>query len=257
MCEFIAYQSNIDLDKKEDFKYKHRDENLVPQSIQVFEFNTGKSSQKIKEILQEYKKNQEDYPKIIQISESKGIVRCSIQIWKGEEILHYDITLKSKENFLIVQGRGDGRGNINRFLADLIENDTTFNIIREHQLTVKQMLFLFDKLVKENNRAIITHLKVQFEPLRGFEYERETYTELSYKFIENRCASKHRDFKEICKNGKRMNMSLSLIHCVGIIEETLNVGKRIDVTPSCTFRMYNDVPSTDWDEFCFKILDFL
>lgn len=130
-------QQSISL-KKGDFKYESLRDVSVSQSIQVYEFNTNKGSLKIRSIIEEFKKDQEDYPKILKISESRGIVSFSMQIWKGEEILHYDVTIKPKENFLIVQGRGDGRRNVNIFLAKIIEDDTIFNVIRDYQLTVKQ-----------------------------------------------------------------------------------------------------------------------
>ncbi|MCH7561698.1 MAG: hypothetical protein IIC67_10115 [Thaumarchaeota archaeon] len=228
-------------------------------SIQVYKFNTSKNSKEVKNILEKIKKKQDknDYYQLRNIDESKGIVVFSMTINKNYETLYYDITLKPKNNFLIVQGRGDGRSIINKFLAKMIEDDSLYNVVSEYRLSVRQSLQLFRKITNEHNSNIITHLKVQFEPEFGYEYAKETYTELSYKFIDNRCASKHRDFEELHKNGKRMYMSMRLVECAGIVSESSNSSSRIDMKPDCSFRMYSDVPHKNWNEFCFKILDFL
>lgn len=232
---------------------------VVAYSIQVYKFNTSKNAIESKSILEKTKKKQDknDYYQLLNISEFKGTVIFSMTIKKNQDTLYYDVTLKPKNNFLIVQGRGDGRSVINKFLAKVIEDDSLYNVVSEHRLSIKQSLQLFKKITDEHRDNIITHLKVQFEPELGYKYAKEIYTELQYKFIDNRCASKHRDFKELHKNGKRMYMSMRLIECSGIVSETNNSSLRIDMKPDCSFRMYSDIPNENWNEFCFKILDFL
>lgn len=232
---------------------------LLAHSIQVFEFNTSKSIASIREILErERNSGSQAYHRVTDVGESRGMVNCTLKIDTDTETLHYEVAIKPRENLLIVHGRGGtGRNNVNDFLAKVIENESKHNVIREHQLSVAQMLQLFDNITAENDRNIITFLKVYFEPLRGYGYARETYTELAYKFVDNRCASDHRDFRTLCNNGKRMYFSVALIQCTGIVDDIQNVPVRMDIKPNCSFRMYSFIPSDDWNRFCLKILNFL
>jgi hypothetical protein len=232
---------------------------LVSRSAQVYQFNTSKSTSKINELLLEAKSSQGNSDvKIKEINQKSGYVVGSLRLSKSEDEVHlYDFTIKPSDNLLILQGTSVGRNDINDFLANVVENDSRYRVVTEYSFGIKEMLTIFKNITKEHPRNIIQIMKVLFEPQMGFEYARETYTELSYKFIENRCASKHADFDEFRKNGKRMYMAMGLIKCTGLVEEVRRHYARLDVNPNCSFRMYSDVQPDEWNKFCFKILDFI
>ena len=226
-------------------------------SIQIYEFNTAKSVSDITKILQSVMKQQKepDY-KLVEVKEVEDTIMSSIVVNVNLDRLHYDITIRPADNRLIVQGSSIGRNKVTRFLAKEIEDAPRSHVITEYTLSIEQSIQLFQKITKEHNSNIIIGLRVQFEPEVGFKYARETYAEIAYKFTENRCASKHRDFEELRSHGKRMHMSMRLIQCTGLIPVE-NKGLRIDITPNCSFRLYTDRSSDRWNEFCFKIVDFL
>jgi hypothetical protein len=96
-----------------------------------------------------------------------------------------------------------------------------------------------------------------FDPESGFEYDRETYTELEYRFVENRCASKHRDFKTLLRNSKSMEMTYGLRKCIGLIDGVQDHHIKLIAKSDCSFRMFKDVDAEGWHKFVTKIVDFV
>lgn len=242
----------------DQFKFCLLRARCVAYAVQIYELHTHKSVNAIEKKLEDAKKrpSQTDRCSIVKVERDGSIVMTSLKARVGNDLLYYDITIRPSDGCLIVQGSGIGKNVVNEFLAQVIEHEPRSNVISEHILSIEQSIQLFKNITKEDDSNFIMALKVQFEPEAGYEYARETYQEIAYKFTENRCASKHRDFNELRANGKRMHMSMRLYQCVGLVTGN-DKSLRMDITPSCRFRLYTDRPVCSWNEFCFKIVDFL
>lgn len=179
----------------------------------------------------------------------------SFSIEHKDGVLNYDFTIFPANNILILKGPSIGRVKATRHLAEKIEKSNRRHVIKEKRISTNDMLQVFDNITHEDNNSIIKSLTMFFEPQTGFQYLKETYAEISYRFTENRCASDHVDFKHLHKNSKTMNMVVSVKNCPGINETGDAV--RLDAKRKCSFRMYRDVSADDWDKFCSKILGFL
>ena len=227
-------------------------------SVQIYEFNTSKDVDAIVKQLQNVKKRQKksDRCQIIKVQGDEDIVTASIKVDTNPDLLYFDITIQPDNNYLIVQGSGIGRNRVNKFLAKEIEDESRSHVVTEQILSVEQSIRLFKNIAKEHNSNFITILKTQFTPKTGFAYAKETYEEIAYKCVGNRCASKHRDFEKLCTNGKRMHMSMKVIQCAGLTE---GKGKplKLDISHKCSFRLYTNRSQENWNEFCFKIVNFL
>ena len=221
-------------------------------SIKIYDFNTGKSAAQIGRIWAEVAAK--DSGSGLRES-SRGTAGGSFRIRHPDGVLDYVFTIVPGSNILILQGPSLGRGAATKYLAEKIERAARRDVVREKKLDTPDMMRVFRNIVREDNSNIIRALTMFFEPQFGFQYSKETYVEISYRFTENRCASKHVDFDSLHKNSKAMNMVMRINGCAGISdgEETA----RLDAKRQCTFRMYRDVGADDWDEFCFKILGFL
>lgn len=225
---------------------------LLAYSIKIYDFYTDKSAAQIKKIWASTAAANADAWKR---ASPAGTAGGSFQVRHSIGILNYDFTILPRNNILVLHGPGPGRvAAANRLAAD-IGGARRRDVIVERTLDTDDMMRVFRNIVKEDNGNIIQALTMFFEPHVGFRYSRETYTEISYRFVENRCASKHVDFARLHKNSKAMNMVLLIDRCVGINEE--DWAARLDAKWQCTFRMYRDVEAGGWDAFCSKILGFL
>jgi len=224
---------------------------LLARSIQIYDFNTDKSVAQIKRT---WAGVVEEDPGAGQRNSMAGTAGGSFRIQHTDGTLNYTFTLMPENNMLILQGSSSGRSIALRYLADKIEHAKTRDVISEKRLKTNDMINLFHRIIDEDNDSIIQKLTLFFEPQLGFTYSKETYGEISYRFTENRCASKHIDFAKLHQNSKAMDMVLKIKKCTGLNEDGT---VRLDVTRRCTFRMYRDVEADDWDMFCSTILGFL
>lgn len=236
---------------------------FMPYSIQVYQFLTTKTTPQIFSLCDGARRNhaERDNPRFLKVESHAthvtGTIRLEKRVSLGNDIFHYNFTIKPKDDLLIIQGSSVGRNDVNEFLATVIEDDSRYNVIRQRTLSNDQMLRIFSNIVKQYPRNIILKLKCLFDPESGFEYARETYTELEYRFVENRCASKHRDFNKIMNNAKSTELTLGILKCVGIEKELNTHHVKLVVKPDCSFRMFKDVEAEDWHSFVTKIVDFV
>ena len=145
-------------------------------------------------------------------------MRLSLDIEISSGTYRGDVTINQPQNLLLIQAPTPTRFKIKQFLAQVIENENSGKIIKDNDLNLKQSLKLFHRITNENKNNIIENLTIHFEPELGYKYEKEIYTELSYKFIQNRCASEHQDFDKLCKNGKGMTMKLVISKCRNLVK---------------------------------------
>ena len=230
----------------------------MAHAVQVYQYHTTKSVSDITDRLQNAKKRSSKAGRcrVVRVEEEGDTVMALIEIVVMPDILRYDVTIRPRDRCLIVQGSKVGRKKVNELLAKEIDDKTRLDAISEHALNVRQSLQLFQNITKENDSNFISSLKVEFEPQIGYKYARETYQEIGYKFTENRCASKHRDFSKLCARGINIEMKMRLYQCTSLVPEN-SKGVTMVITPNCGFRLYTNQGQCLWNEFCFKIVNFL
>ena len=222
-------------------------------SVQICKAYLTKDPKQIATILEDAKeRNATSHVEITKVNHvtDENLVRASLNVTLSTGIYYCDVTINQPRNLLLIQAPRPTRSKIKAFLANVIEQQNFRNIIHDHNLKLRQSKELFDSIAAENEGNIIEILTIHFEPEYGYKYEKETYTEMSYKFIQNRCATKHRDFQELAKNGKRMTMKLILLGCRNLVR-----GDKIAlvVKPDSSFRAYTDIQQEVWDDFCFNV----
>ena len=222
-------------------------------SVQIYKAYLTENPKQIYNILEEEKeKDATDSVRIKKVSHvtDENLVRASLVVTLSTGSYFCDITINQPKNLLLIQAPRPTRNKIKAFLANVIEQQNFHNIIHDHNLNLRQSKRLFDLIASENKDNIIEILTIHFEPEYGYKYEKETYTEMSYRFTQNRCATKHRDFQELAKNGKRMTMKLILFKCRNLVR-----GDKITlvVKPESSFRAYTDIQQEVWDDFCFNV----
>ena len=158
---------------------------------------------------------------------------------------------------LVLAGASRARSAATIFLAEVVGGMPRSRVVHSLRMDVGQMLRLFKGIVEQDHQNIISRLTLHFEPKFGRKYEQETYTLIAYSFVENRCASKHKDFKSLCKDAKSMEMRLMISRCAGVVPEPVARRHAMVAKPECVFRMYRDIPLDDWLRFCDAMLSFL
>ena len=222
-------------------------------SVQIYRAYLTKNPEQIAVILEEEKEKDAIFPvritKVNHVTDD-DLVRASLTVEISTGSYYCDVTINQPKNLLLIQAPRPTRNKIKAFLADVIEQQNFPKIIHDHNLNLRQSKKLFDLIASENKDNIIEVLTIHFEPEYGYKYEKETYTEMSYRFTQNRCATKHRDFQELAKNGKQMTMKLVLLGCRNLVR-----GDKITlvVKPESSFRAYTDIQQEVWDDFCFNV----
>jgi len=236
---------------------------IVARSIKIYRFFTTKNLSDVFKILQNKKDGQltNQYPKILNVQKITDGIHVSLQIKKlilgSFEVLFYEVTIKSN-GVIFVQGKTAGRTDVNKFLAEIIESASRYDVIKEYVLTNAEMLQLFKNITKENNDNVILELKVAFNPELGHKHEdKEIYYKLSFQFIANKCASKHKNFDEFLKDSMEVEMQFGLLQCAGLEKESRKYHSKLIAKSDCSFRMYREVPHEDWMEFIEKVLTFI
>jgi len=224
-------------------------------SVQIYRAYLTKKPDEIKALLEKEKRktatSQEHGVKITKVSheEDRGWVRLSMTVNISADTYQCDVTVNQPKNHLLIQAPATTRHRIKEFLAQVIEDSHPSGIIQDNDLKIDQSLKLFDRITKEGKTNIIEILTINFEPELGYKYDREIYTELSYKFIQNRCASDHRDFTKLCRNGHSMTMKLAISKCRNLVNDG---SIKLIVKPDSSFRVYSDIAQDIWDDFCFN-----
>ena len=222
-------------------------------SVQIYKAYLSKNPEQINAILEREKKNPTNHlATIIKVNyaDNDNLVRISLSTTISTGTYHCDITINQPRNLLLIQAPTPTRHKIKKFLAEVIEDQNSSGIIQNNDLNLNQSLKLFKLIADENNDNIIEILTIHFEPELGYKYGREIYTELSYRFIQNRCASEHQDFEKLCKSGKRMTMKLVISKCRNLVKED---PIKLVIKPESSFRAYTDIKQEVWDDFCFNV----
>lgn len=222
-------------------------------SVQIYKAYLSKTPAQIRDILEQEKKHHRNsLAKITKVGPlgDDNLVRLSLTIKASSGDYFCDITINQSRKLLLVQAPAHTRFKINKFLAQVIENDDAGKVIHSNDLSIDQSLELFKRIANEDKDNIIEILTIHFEPELGYKYEKEIYTELSYRFIQNRCASEHKDFRKLCKSGERVTMRLSISKCRDLVRyDTM----ALVIKPESSFRMWADIKPEVWDDFCFEM----
>jgi hypothetical protein len=133
---------------------------LVAYSIQVYQFLTTKTTQQISDICDGKRRTQNDgdNPRFLKVDSHAlyvtGTIRLEKRVTAGNDIFHYEFTLKPKDDLLIVQGSSVGRNDINEFLAQVIENDVRYNVVKQH-LYLMHKCFKSSRILQNNIHVIL------------------------------------------------------------------------------------------------------
>ena len=235
---------------------------FVARSIKVYRFLSTKRLSEIYTAIKSVKDSQgtSGYPQIANIKQNSEEVNGSLHIRKkvngAYETLYYEFTIK-KSGILFLQGKTVGRTDVTELLTNWIEPTLSrHDIVKERTLSNGEMLRIFANLTKQHGRNIISELKVTFNPISGYTYVKENYEKLAFKFVENRCASEHRNFDEFLENSKEVEMWFGLLKCTGLEKELRNNHTTLIVKSDCSFRMFKEVPHENWLTFIHEVLNF-
>ena len=195
---------------------------------------------------------------MLSVERAGGNVTGLLHVRIDDETLHCRFAIRPRDGRLVLAGASRARSSAAEFLAKVVEDKQRKSVVYVYRLTVKQMLRLFASIAGQDARNIISRLTLHFEPELGRKYAQETYTLIAYSFVENRCASKHKDFGSLCRDAKQMEMRLLVRRCAGVVPEPDGEKRHaIVVKPECTFRMYRDIALDDWLAFCDALLGLL
>lgn len=229
----------------------------MPQSIQVHWFDTPKSEARIMDALKKESArggSGGQHPRLQSVDRTGGNVTGLLRVQADGETLRCEFALRPSDGRLVLAGASRARSLAAEFLAQTIEGRPRARVVQARRLTVGQMLRLFNDIARLDRRNILDRLALRFEPQIGRQYKQETYTLIEYSFVENRCASEHRDFRGLCKDAKEMEMRLRVRTCAGVAPEPDGQRRHAMVArPECAFRMYRDIPLADWLRFCDKM----
>ena len=234
----------------------------MPQSIQLYTFETHRHAAQMLDMCKKQvakdKKADEGSPRMLETRRTGDNVTGLLRVTVSDEVLKCWFAIRPKDGRLVLVGASRGRSEAAEFLARVIEDKPRRSVVHARQMSVAQMLKLFDNITKQDRGNLIGRLVLHYEPEYGRKYAQETYTLIAYSFVENRCASEHRDFKSLCKDAKRMEMHLQIRKCEGIVGDSVGLRRQTMVVKSnCTFRMYQDILLADWLAFCDAMLGFL
>lgn len=221
-------------------------------SVQIYKAYFSKDPVGIFGTLAEQKNIQHDSVKITRVNFVKGtnLVQFSLNVDLSSGTYRCDATINQPTNLLLIQAPRPTRSKIKTFIAQILEKQNSGNIIKDIDLDISQSLKLFELITNENESNIIEVLTFYFEYELGFKYEKEIYTEISYKFVQNRCASEHKDFHQLCKNGKRCTMKFVVAKCRDLVTDK---SIKLIAKPDSSFRTYKNIEQDVWDDFCFNI----
>lgn len=222
-------------------------------SVQLYKAYLSKSPAQINNVLEsEMKNTTNSLAKITKVNhvENKKLVRLSLDTRLSTGSYHCDVTINQPKNLLLIQAPHPTRSRIKEFLAQVIEGQNSGSIVHDIDLDLNQSLKLFKRITDENRYNIIEVLTIYFEFELGYQYRKEIYTEMSYRFVHNRCASEHRDFKELCRNGRRCTMKLAIFKCGNLVTDG---SIKLVIKPESSFRAYVDIKQEVWDDFCFNV----
>lgn len=229
------------------------------QSIQAYRFETAKREGQVADACKVHAAGGKSgqYPRMPDVDRAGGNVTGLLHVRIDGETLHCRFTLHPRGGRLALAGARRARTVVAEFLAMAAEGKPRSSVVYQRHLNVKQMLRLFNGAAGQDGRNIINRLTLHFEPKFGRQYA-EAYTLIAYSFVENRCASRHKDFKSLCKDAKEMEMRFLISGCAGVATDRDGLGLHAMVAkPDCSFRMYRDVSLDSWLAFCDALLGFL
>lgn len=233
----------------------------VPQSIQIYTFQTARSAAQVLDACKKQvdkDKKAGGHPRMREAGRMDNNITGLLYVKVKDDALECWFAVRPRDGRLVLVGSSRGRTAAADFLARTIEGESRRNMVFARQMGVAQMLKLFDSITRQDRANHIGKLVLHFEPEYGREYAQETYTLIAYSFVENRCASDHKDFKSLCKDARRMEMCLQIRKCEGVVPDPDGLRHHtMVVKPNCTFRMYHDIPLRDWLTFCDAMLGFL
>lgn len=233
----------------------------MPQSIQIYTFQTAKSvAQMLDACRRQVNKDKkaDGHPRMLEAGQAGDDVTGRLRVQISDDALECWFAMRPRGGRLVLVGASRGRAKAAEFLAGVAGGESCRNMVFGRQMSVGQMLKLFDSITKQDRGNHIGKLVLHFEPEYGREYAQETYTLIAYSFVENRCASEYKDFKSLCRDARRMEMWLQIRKCKGVVPDPDGLRRHtMVVKPNCTFRMYHDVPLKDWLAFCDAMLGFL
>ena len=231
----------------------------MPQSIQIYTFETARDATRVLDTCKKRVANDKTYyPRMLEAEQNGDNVTGALYVQLGDEMLKCWFAIRPRDGRLVLVGASRGRSMAAEFPAKVVKDKPRRSVVFARQTGVKQMLKLLDNITGQDRRNLINRLTLHFEPEFGRECAQETYTMIAYSSVENRCASKHKDFKSLCKDAKQMEMRLLIRKCEVVVAGP--GGQRMHtmvIKPNCTFRMYHDIPLAYWLAFCDAMLGFL
>lgn len=253
--------SRVETGGKNSIVFNQRTRNaVVPQSIQAYRFETARREGQVADARKVHAAGGKSgrYPRMPDVDRAGGNVTGPLHAGIDGEALHCRFALRPRDGRLVLAGARRARALVAEFLATAVGGRPRSGVVYPHHLNVKQMLRLFDGVAGQDGRSIINRLAPHSEPKLGRRYAQETYALIAYSFAESRCASRHRDFKSLCRDAKETEMRFLISGCAGVATDRGGLGLHAMVArPDRSFMMYRDVSPDSWPAFCDALLGFL
>lgn len=160
-----------------------------------------------------------------------------------QNIETYHCVFDVNSRLVYIMGGTDGRSAIVQLLNRSI--DPNFNVIEPRELTNENVIDdIFQVLRNQNARNFIKKMKLTFG-IRGLQYQDPTpLYELEYRFVGNVCASTHVDYRTFVDNATSIKVNFG-IYELGALERT-DSPTSLGVSQDYSFRLWLDLPATDW-----------
>jgi len=159
----------------------------------------------------------------------------------------FHIIIFPKERFLIILGSGSQRNQFQNFLRKEIELSSGI-FLQTLKITKEQMMKIFKNIQQESVRNNIRRPKFYFDRMDDFYKIEETM----YSAFSNTCASKIKDFEFYKLNASKMDLSLRIVKCTGLIPNELDNHYVLNMVHDGRMSITVDVKPEQWAKFLYE-----
>jgi hypothetical protein len=162
-----------------------------------------------------------------------------------KELFH--VIIFPKEKLLILLGSGSQRNPFQKFLREKIKLETNCTL-ETLRISIPKMMSIFKNIQKESVRNNIRRPKFYFDRADDF-YKIE---ESMYSAFANTCASKIKEFEFNKLNASKMDLSLRIVKCTGLIPTELSTHYILNIVHDGRMSITVNVEPKQWAKFIYE-----
>jgi hypothetical protein len=159
----------------------------------------------------------------------------------------FHVIIFPKEQLLIIMGSGLQRNQFQKILRTELESHSGISV-QTIKIDKEQMMKIFKSIQKESVRNNIRRPKFYFDRMDDF-YKIE---ESMYSAFTNICASKIKEFEFHKLNASKMDLSLRIVKCTGLVPDELRSHYVLNLVHDGRMSITIDVKPEQWAKFIFE-----